>query len=509
MAALPTLIILAGFTAILLSIAYLAGRQTPGQQTAEDYVVGGRKIGTVVLLLSMGATYFSTWTLLGSFGAYFREGIWFAGFAVWTIFHGLFVWMFGTRIWLIGKRYGFLTPGQMVEHYYQSRRLRVLVALVGITSLVPVMLIQVSGGARALETLTDGAVPYALGVTLATLMVGAIVLWAGFRGTAWSDLFLGVFFAAIMIFTALYVLNLVDGLALFASVSEINPALVTNPGKPGSMLELWLGLGFGAWVLPHMWQKFYSAKSADTLGKVAVATPFWNSWMMAIIPLIIGLAAVIPGVAPEVTRETSDTILPQIFAAHAPILAAFVVAGILAAAISTINSQLLSSASLVAEDIWGTLRGSPLSDGESTRVTRIVVAGLTILVFVLALTPGGAGHLVPIASLGFGLGLQLVPSALGMLYFRSITEAGAFAGLIAGVATLVLVKLGGVSIGLGGGTSGLLVNIAVTYGVSRVTTPISAASIAAYHDLFAHYMGAGVAKKSGTDEMPAETPKAV
>ncbi|MEO1009644.1 MAG: HlyD family efflux transporter periplasmic adaptor subunit, partial [Planctomycetota bacterium] len=53
--------------------------------------------------------------------------------------------------------------------------------------------------------------------------------------------------------------------------------------------------------------------------------------------------------------------------------------------------------------------------------------GLTLLVFVLALTPGGAGHLVPVAALGFGLGLQLVPSALGVLYFRHITETGAFA----------------------------------------------------------------------------------
>ncbi|MEO3416111.1 sodium:solute symporter family protein [Roseovarius sp. CAU 1744] len=490
MTALPTLLILAGIVGILLSIAYLAARNSGGSQTTEDFVVGGRAIGTTVLLLSMGATYFSTWTLLGSFGAYFREGIWFAGFAVWTIFHGVFVWLFGTRIWLAGKRFGFITPGQMIEHYYDSKRLRLLSALVGITALVPVMLIQVSGGARALETLTEGAVPYALGVTIASLMVGAIVLWAGFRGTAWSDMFLGTFFAAIMIFTALYVLDLVGGLALFARVAEINPDLVTNPGKPTNMLELFLGLGFGAWVLPHMWQKFYSAKSAETLGKVAVATPFWNSWMMAIIPLIIGLAAVIPGVAPGVSRESSDTILPQIFAEHAPVLAAFVVAGILAAAISTINSQLLSSASLVAEDIWGGVRGRKLSDQESTRVTRLVVAGLTLLVFVLALTPGGAGHLVPVAALGFGLGLQLVPSALGILYFRRITEMGAFAGLLAGVISLLIVKFGGFTIGLGAGTTGIVANIAVTALVSLVTRPVSDASIENYHGMFARYMGA-------------------
>ncbi|MEM8837073.1 MAG: sodium:solute symporter family protein [Pseudomonadota bacterium] len=491
MQALPVFLILAGFVVVLLSIAFLAGRQAPGAagvKSTEDYVLGGRRIGTIVLLLSMGATYFSTWTLLGSFGAYYRSGVWFSGFAVWTIFHGAFIWLFGTRIWLAGKKFGFITPGQMVEHYYSSTRLRVVVALVGIAALVPVMLIQVSGGARALESLTSGAVPYALGVTISSLVVGGIVLWSGFKGTAWADLFLGLFFASIMIFTAGYVLNLTGGLVLFEKVAELKPELIVNPGNPTRMLELFLGLGFGAWALPHMWQKFYSARSTDVLGKVAAATPFWNSWMMAIIPLIVGLAAIVPGVAPTVTTETSDTILPQIFAEHAPIIAAIIVAGILAAAISTINSQLLSSASLVAEDIWGRLLKREMTDKESTRITRIVVATLTVLVFALALTPGGAGHLVPVAALGFGLGLQLVPSALGMLYFKSFTEAGAFAGIIAGTLSMITIVVFGLDIGFGPGTSGFVVNLIVTIAVSAMTRKVSEETIEDYHGMFDRYM---------------------
>ena len=119
-----TISILIVFICIFIFISFLS-RRNAGQSSnsdAEDFVIGGRSMGTVVLLLSMGATYFSTWTLLGSFGAYYREGVWFIGFAVWTIFHGLFIWLFGARIWLAGKRFGFITPGQMVEHYYKSKR---------------------------------------------------------------------------------------------------------------------------------------------------------------------------------------------------------------------------------------------------------------------------------------------------------------------------------------------------------------------------------------------------
>lgn len=495
-----TISILAVFIAIFILISFLSKRNSASssKESAEDFVIGGRGMGTIVLLLSMGATYFSTWTLLGSFGAYFREGVWFIGFAVWTIFHGVFIWLFGARIWLAGKRFGFITPGQMVEHYYESKRLRTLVAVIGIFALVPVMLIQVSGGALALDTMTDGAVPYVVGVIITSVMVGVIVLWAGFKGTAWTDSFMGIFFATILICTAIYVCYLAGGSNMFSNVASYKPELLVNNGKPMKMVELWLGLGFGAWVLPHMWQKFYSAKSAEVLGKVAVMTPFWNSWMMAIIPLVIGTAAVIPGIAPGVTKETSDTILPLIFAEHAPVLGAFVVAGILAAAISTINSQLLSSASIVAEDIVNSLRSEPLSSSQSTQVTRVVVASLTGLILILALAPGGAGLLVPIASLGFGLGLQLVPSALGMLHFRFVTEKGAFCGLISGAVLMIFMAIFNTDIPLGPGFSGFILNIVITIVVSRFTSPVSQKSIENYHDMFDEYMRDNISEDKKT-----------
>jgi len=269
------------------------------------------------------------------------------------------------------------------------------------------------------------------------------------------------------------------------------------------MLELWLGLGFGAWVLPHMWQKFYSASSAKVLGKVAMATPFWNSWMMAIIPLVVGMAAVIPGVAPGVNMDNSDTILPQIFNFHFPVLGAFVVAGILAAAISTINSQLLSSASLVAEDIVDTLTKEDMTSKRVTWVTRVVVLSLTVIIFVLAMLPSGAGFLVPIASLGFGLGLQLVPSALGMLYFKSVTEAGAFLGLVLGVVVMALIAITQIDIPVGPGIAGIMVNIIVTVAVSKVTRKVPESSVKDFHDMFNEYMRDNAEQVVYSDEKKA------
>lgn len=483
-----TIMIVGLFILVFVVIAYLSKRttSTTNIDTNEQYVVGGRQIGTLVLLLSMGATFFSTWTLLGAFGSYYRSGVWFIGFAVWTIFHGIFIWLFGARIWLIGKKYNFITPGQMVEHYYQSKRLKVAVALVGIASLVPVMLIQVSGGAKALETMTQGAVPYFYGVVVMSLVVGSVVLWAGFKGTAWTDTFMGILFATILLFTLGYVLYLTGGAHVFERAAQYKPELMVNQGRPLQMLELWLGLGFGAWVMPHMWQKFYSASSPRVLGKVAAMTPIWNSWIMAIVPLVVAVAAMIPGIIPDVKFENSDTILPLFYAHHFPILGGLVVAGILAAAMSTINSQLLSSASIVAEDIWNTFSKQKLGSKGTKKLTQVVVISLTALILILALTPGGTGFLVPIAALGFGLGLQLVPSALGMLYLKKVTEAGAFYGIVLGALTMVICSV--LKTAVPATLIGFVVNVVITLVVSQLTRPVGNESIQKYHETFKKLM---------------------
>ena len=82
-----TAAILVAFILAFILVSYLSKRspQKSYGSSSENFIIGGRGIGTIVLVLSMGATYFSTWTLLGAFGAYYRSGVWFAGFAVLAI----------------------------------------------------------------------------------------------------------------------------------------------------------------------------------------------------------------------------------------------------------------------------------------------------------------------------------------------------------------------------------------------------------------------------------------
>jgi SSS family solute:Na+ symporter len=109
-----------GFLALISYLAYKYALPTPN-----DFYLAGRTLGTPVLLMSMGATYFSAWTILGAVGSFYRSGVSFMVFPAWTIIHAVLIWVLGIRIWLLGKKKGFITPGDMMEDYYNSPFLRV------------------------------------------------------------------------------------------------------------------------------------------------------------------------------------------------------------------------------------------------------------------------------------------------------------------------------------------------------------------------------------------------
>ncbi|GAA1119142.1 sodium:solute symporter family protein [Nesterenkonia jeotgali] len=469
-----TLVVLFVFFAVLGLITYRASRSN--KATPDDFFLANRGLGTVVLLMTTGASFFSTWTLLGAIGSYYREGVWFIAFAAWTVVHALFIWLFGARIWQLGRQFGFVTPGELVERYYGSPLLRTLFAVVGIVCLVPVMLIQVTGGAGALTSLTEGAVPYWVGVTLMGVFVGAMVAISGGRGAAWGDTFMGVFFGTVLLLITLVFVFGSGGFDSFRNISEVSPEVLVNQGNFWGIFDTALGLGLAFWVMPHMWQKFYSARSPLVLAKTSLLTPFWNSWLMALGALTIGILAHYPGLVPGLSADNSDQTIPLFFAAHAPLLGSIVIAAIIAAAISTINSQLLTSANILTTDLYKRFVNPGLTMRGEAYVGRIAVGGLTIMVVVLAFTPAAQGFLVPLSSLGFAIAIQMCPAAFGALMWRGATRLGAITSLIAGLSALTLVYLVDSPLPMGPAASGIITGSVVFVVVSlldpRGPTPI-------------------------------------
>lgn len=463
-----TIVVLGLFIAVLLFISKMASRSNVA--TPKDFYLANRGLGTVVMAMTTGASYFSTWTLLGAIGQFYRDGVWFIAFAAWAIVHAMYIWIFGSRFWFLGKKFNFITPGDLMEKYYSSSILRILYAVIGVFGLIPYMLIQVTGGAMALESLTNNAIPYWIGVLIMGVFVGVIVTMSGGRGAAWSDTFMGFFFGFVLLGIVGIFIVKAGGFSAFKQVADVAPEVLTNKGNFWGILETALGLGCGFFVMPQMWQKFYSVESPQVLAKTALITPFWNSWIMALGTLIIGILAHTPNLVPGLTDKLADRTIPLFFSTYAPFFGSVVVAAIIAAGISTINSALLTSASLFANDIYTKfMHKGELTPEKETHIGKICVVALTAMVVLLAFIPAAQGYIVQVASLGYGTLLQLVPAVFGPLFWSRGTAKGAIASILSGEAVYLAVVMLGSPLPLKGGCTGLIVAAIVFVGVSLLT----------------------------------------
>jgi SSS family solute:Na+ symporter len=472
------IVILLGAIIFVGSLAYKKKIATP-----TDYYLAGRGLGPFILVMTMGAAFFSMWTILGAFGSYYRSGVAFMCFSSWTVLHAVMAMLFGSRIWVLGKYFGFITPGEMVEHYYGSSFLRSLFALVGIVALLPYMLIQITGGALTLTSFTDGGISYFWGAVIMSVVVGVYVAVVGFRGVAWVDTMLGIFFGGTMLYITVAVVSKFGGMNALKQVEAVAPQLLTNNGDWYSAMGTTSGLLLGYWVMPHMWQKFYAAKSVRAIGEAAALTPFWNSWLMAVPPLVIGIMANIPGLIPGLTRETSDMIIPMFFRAYQPLMGALVIAAALSFGITTVSSQLLCCASMVTEDLYIRFWAPEATEKQKTNMGSIVVAVMTFVVFGLCFVPGATSFLIPVANIGFAVGIQLIPAALGPLFWPKGTKTGAVVSLVISEIIVVASVVTGFNKLLPPGLNGLVVGLVVYYAASILSEPVSYERQKEYHGL--------------------------
>ena len=137
-------------------------------------------------------------------------------------------YLFGSRIWYLGRKHNFVTPGDMMEKYYKSPFMRILFAVVGMIGLIPYMLIQVTGGAFSLNSLTNNAIPYWVGILIMGVFVGIIVTLSGGRAAAWADTFMGFFFGTTLVVITLIFIYSAGGFNAFVNLQSVAPEILVN-----------------------------------------------------------------------------------------------------------------------------------------------------------------------------------------------------------------------------------------------------------------------------------------
>ncbi len=492
--------IVVGYLLVALGVGLAAYRVT--ERAAEDFYLASRTFGTVVLLFTVFATLLSAFTFFGGpdtaygFGP---EWILVMGLMDGLIFAVLW-YVLGYKQWLLGQRHGYVTLGELLGDRFGSGRIRALVALVSLLWLFPYVMLQQIGAGGALSALTDGAVPFAAGATLITVFMIVYVVLAGMRGIAWTDTLQGAFMLLMVWAALLWVLLAVDG-----GIGTINAGLeATNPEflalgsdfyTPGTMLTFAVSIAFGVAMFPQVNQRFFAAASEGVLKRSFALWPVLV--LLLFVPAFL-LGTWARGLGLEADIGAGESILPVVLAEFTPVwFAALVIAGAIAAMMSSSDSMLLSGSSYFTRDVYRNLIDDGISERREDRLGRIGVAvfalgALAASIWAEAEAFGATtvgSILVEIGDLAFGGFAQLALPVIVALYWRRTTGAGLAAGIVLPQAVyLVFNFLPELAVGstvlfsdtyLGWGISiyCMLLGLFVTIAVSALTTPNPEANV--------------------------------
>ncbi len=523
--------VVAGYMVLLLGLGFAGWRKSSNSE--EDYYLAGRGQGWVVSSLTIMATFFSSFALLGAPGMVYRDGVVFALFSLNVPLSGAAVYFFGAKIRRIGLARGYVTPSDMVSDYYGSPVvLRLLVAVVGVLYTVPYVVMQIQAGGILSQQLFPGDNSYEIGAVVLAFITMAYIMIGGMRSVAWTDVVQGVLLMGGMVIGGLAVVAVVGGpAAFFAKVAALPAKSLTVPGTtgfwtPGMLLTVCLIGSIGSLVQPAQWMRFYAAKSTRTLKRSALifAVLLTACYLFGVILVGLGGQVLYPIVneAGEYYRNGAGALLPNpavgdtpaafndimlvVLKNHLPallggwgaLLASLIMVAIMAAAMSTADSNLHSMSAVLTRDLYDRFIRPTAGERERTWVGRAIIAVATLasLVLVIVANRSESNPLAMIAILGLfaiAFSSQLLPVTFDMLYVRRGTKAGAIAGMVTGLAIVFFISpfmpplgegLAGVRQAMLGmidkGAWGVMGNVIVFTVVSFFTQPLQPATVAKF-----------------------------
>lgn len=482
--ALGSLVGIATYLALIAVIGYWAWRKNVKGDLDDQYLVG-RNLNVFVLVGTLFATWFSTFAFLGGPGTFYLNGVNWLVFPLFNSLGPVLIWVFGSRMWALGRRYGFVTPGDLLATYYDdSRRVRVAAAVVGVAVLFPYAAVQLTGISKAVASATDNVVTFETAVLLVAVSVGLYSVLGGSRAVVWTDTVQGFIFAALLVATSVLVVFWAGGWSSgWAATRSAAPEKLEFSGDTASaFFTLSLLWTFGWVLVPHLWQRMYMARSPRVMAKSMVLASALSLWVVTFTGAIIGFLAM--GIFEEIPGGfDSDSLTPLLFREFLPVGAVFLVVATFAAGMSTLDSQVLSGSSIFTLDIY---RVNKPASTESilSRVGKLFEAAFVIALVGFALVPPGRELLVPLASVGVGFALCFLMPLIGALYWSRASEQAAFWSMILGfivMITLQLMPLDALPFNFGPPAWGFFVSVLVFYAGSALGKPVSAQKIAMFH----------------------------
>ena len=464
-------IVLYAVAAILIAVV---SKRKLGRGMSE-YFLGNRQIGGFIAALTYAATTYSAFMMVGLAGLTYKFGVGALGFELTYLCGLVLVVFFGPRFWLVGRKYHYLTHAQLLADRYDSRAVGVVATAVCLVFLIPYAAIQVMGIGYLLEGVFRGAIPTFAGMAIATVLAIILANIAGLRSVAWTDALQAILMLVASIAAVYFMVSRGFG-GVGAFIGRIHaeiPELISGAGL--FTFNVYLGICL-PWLFfslsnPQVTQRLFIPKSVTAL-KQMIAGFLVFGLVYTIFSVLWGFGAklLVPGL------DTPDLATPSLLAlAFFPkIVVILVMVGILSAAISTIDSILLSLSSMCSRDIYKGGIYPRASENSELLISKVFIYVLAVVFFVFAFWAAGESGLAfmiaPLAAAASAGLLMAVPTIVGAFFWKRATAAGALSSMIIGACVVLILQVTGWKpMALWPGVWGFVVCIILYCGVSLLT----------------------------------------
>lgn len=498
-----TIWILIAFAAYMGMMLLIGASYMKTGKSTEDYFLGGRKLGGWVVALSAQASDMSGWLLMGLPGSVYALGtgqMWIAvGLFLGTVANWLII-SGRLRRYTIVANNSLTLPAYFENRFHDKKRI-----LLGISSVVIVIFFLVytasafASGGKLFSTVFGCS--YHVSLTIGAVIILAYTFMGGFMAVCTTDFVQGMLMLVALVTVPVVAFALMGGnVGAALEQTGVTAANFLNVMKNGennfSAVEIisQLAWGLGYCGMPHILVRFMAVKNQKELNKSKGIAIVWVaiSLAFAVVIGVLGRAYLYPtilGADGGSTEIVFIKMIKQVFTVdiRLPIVAGLFLCGILAAIMSTADSQLLVTASSMSEDIYKGIIKRDASEDKVMKVSRYTVLAVAVLAYLIAWDPNSS-IMGLVSNAWAGLGAAFGPTVLMSLFWKRCNLQGAVAGIVSGGLTVIvwdyIPLIGGATLGAATGlyslAIGFLISIVLIIIVSLCTKAPDASIVAEF-----------------------------
>ncbi len=416
-------------------------------KTLSDYILGGRGLNSWVGAMSAQASDMSGWLLLGLPGYAYVAGL----ESFWIAFGlGLGTWMNWKFVAVKLRNYTEISGDSItLPDYFENRfrdKTHFLRIISAIFILIFFLIYTASGfvaGAKLFSTVFG--LSYQSALMIGVMVIISYTFLGGFMAVSWTDFFQGIIMVvAIVVVPVMGILKAGGLSSTLDSIQSLNPALLNmftdTKGAPLAVLSVvsLMAWGLGYFGQPHILARFMAIRTTAEIKKAKNIAMGWVAISLSF-AVVVGLVGLVCLDAPLAAGDHEKIFMVMVNELVPTVLAGVFLAAILAAIMSTADSQLLVTSSALTEDFYKVLLRKEASDVELVWVSRFAVVLVAVCAWFFARNPDSSVlALVSYAWAGFGA--TFGPIILLSLYWKRMTRNGALAGIVAGGITVIVWK---------------------------------------------------------------------